>query len=61
MHGRGGSAVGEGVWSSELGPQKSAGGREEDRKTHESAENTDIGSVFRALAARASGSEQQRR
>ena len=27
MHGRGRSAVGEWVWSSELGPQKSAWGR----------------------------------
>ena len=33
----------------------------EARKTYEIAKNTDIGSVFRALVARASGSEQQRR
>ena len=33
----------------------------EARKTHENAKNTNVGSVFRALAAMASGSEQQRR
>ena len=33
----------------------------EARKTYENAKNTDIGSVFRALAAMASGSEQRRR